>query len=224
MINEIGLLVCLLMLLMLALSVALYPMRKSRAALWLIPVFIIMIGLAYGQWGAWPEWRKYIQSNDKQQRIQEMLKSVKGPEELIEKLKLTLQQQPNSARGWYLLGRLYVSQNQWQQANDSFERAHQLQPENEQITVNYAQNLWQLNHQTFDQTSRQLLMGVLESNADQPDALAMLAMDAYSRHSYQQAIDYWQRLLKQVPVKSEEGQAIRKAIAKAQAKLLSRTR
>ena len=52
----------------------------------------------------------------------------------------------------------------------------------------------------------------------------MLAMDAYSRHSYQQAIDYWQRLLKQVTVKSEEGQAIRKAIAKAQAKLLSRTR
>jgi len=214
--NEWWLLICFLILLLLALSVAIYPLRKSRMALFLTPVLIVLVGLSYWHWGAWPEWVNHLEANDKQQRIQTMLKSIRDPAELIAKLKSTLRKQPNSARGWYLLGRLYVSQNQWQQANKAFERAYTLQPDDEQITVNYAQNLWQLNHQTFDNTSRVLLNSVLQRNANQPDALAMLAMDAYQLHHYQQAIDYWQRLLKLASPQSEEAQAIRKAIAKAQ--------
>ncbi len=214
--NEWWLLICFLILLLLALSVALYPLRKSRMALFLTPVLIVLVGLAYWRWGAWPEWVSHLETSKKQQRIQTMLKSIRDPAELIAKLKSTLRKQPNSARGWYLLGRLYVSQNQWQQANEVFERAHTLQPDDEQITVNYVQNLWQLNHQTFDKTSRALLNSVLQRNANQPDALAMLAMDAYRRHEYQQAINFWQRLLKLVSPQSEEAQAIRKAIAKAQ--------
>ena len=207
------------MLLLLALSIALYPLRKSRVIMILAPVLIVLVSLAYWRWGAWSEWVNHLQAYEKQQRIQTMLKSMHDPAELIATLKATLHKQPNSARGWYLLGRLYVSQNQWQQANDAFERAHHLQPDDEQITVNYAQNLWQLHHQTFDKTSRALLIGVLKKNANQPDALAMLAMDAYRRDNYQQAIDYWQRLLTLAPPQSEEAQAIRKAIAKAQAKI-----
>ncbi len=47
----------------------------------------------------------------------------------------------------------------------------------------------------------------------------MLAMDAYMRHSYQQAINYWQHLLTIIPPQSDDAMAIRKAIAKAQQKL-----
>lgn len=220
MMNEWWLLICFLILFLLALSLILYPFRKSsRSIFWSVPVLIALVGAGYWQWGAWPEWMSYLQANEKQKRIQTMLKSIHGPEELIEKLKLTLQKDPNSARGWYLLGRLYASQNLWQQANASFKRAHELQPDDEQMTVNYAQSCWELNHQAFDSSSRQLLTGILERHANQPDALAMLAMDAYKRRAYQQAIDYWQHLLQQVPPESNEGQAIRKAIAKAQSHL-----
>lgn len=214
--NEWWLLACFLIILMLALGVALYPLRKTRLAWLLAPVLLVLISIAYWHWGAWPEWASYLQAREKQQRVQAMLKSMHDPSQLIDKLKATLQKQPNSARGWYLLGRLYVSQNEWQLANDAFAKAHELEPNDEKITVNYAQNLWQINHQTFDKTSRALLTDVLKRNANQPDALAMLAMDAYKRRAYQQAIDYWQRLLKLIPPHSEEAQAIRKAIAKAQ--------
>lgn len=44
----------------------------------------------------------------------------------------------------------------------------------------------------------------------------MLAMDAFVSHAYEDAIRYWQRLLKLAPEQSEEAQAIRKAIAKAE--------
>ena len=76
--------------------------------------------------------------------------------------------------------------------------------------------MWQLNHQKFNGESRALLQAVLKKNANQPDALAMLAMDAFIGHAYQRAIDYWQRLLKIAPPQSDDAEAIRKAIAKAQ--------
>lgn len=216
--NEWWRLISLLILLMLALTLALYPWRKSRAViLGAAPVMIVLTGLAYWHWGAGLEWTHYLQEGIRQQRAQSLMKTMHDdPAELIAKLKATVEKQPASARGWYLLGRLYVSQNQWQQANDAFATAHQLQPNDEQITVNYAQNLWQLNNQQFDGTIRTLLNDVLKRNASQPDALAMLAMDAYACHEYQRAIDYWQALLKQVSPQSEEAMAIRKAIAKAQ--------
>lgn len=216
--NEWWRLISLLILLMLALTLALYPWRKSRAViLGAAPVMIVLTGLAYWHWGAGLEWTHYLQEGIRQQRAQSLMKTMHDdPAELIAKLKATVEKQPASARGWYLLGRLYVSQNQWQQANDAFATAHQLQPNDEQITVNYAQNLWQLNNQQFDGTIRTLLNDVLKHNASQPDALAMLAMDAYACHEYQRAIDYWQALLKQVSPQSEEAMAIRKAIAKAQ--------
>lgn len=211
--SEAWLLFCFLMLTLFALSLALYPLRKFPVIVSVLaPVLIIFVGVAYWHWGAWS-------STIKQQRVQAMLKSMPNPPALIAKLKATLEKQPDSARGWYLLGRLYVSQNQWQEANEAFAMAHRLQPDDEQMTVNYIQNLWQLNHQAFDDKSRTLLNDVLERNANQPDALAMLAMDAYIHHQYQRAIDYWQHLLKLAPPQSEEAVAIRKAIAKAQAQM-----
>ncbi len=215
--NEWWLLICFLMLLMLALMVAFYPLRKSRVGIMLsAPALIILVGLAYWHWGAWPEWIHYLHENVKQERIQAMMKAMHDPAELIARLKATVEKQPNSARGWYLLGRLYASQNQWQQANEAFATAHQLHPADVKITVNYAQNLWQLHRQKFDDKTRALLKEVLAHNANQPDALAMLAMDAYTRHDYRQAIDYWQALLNLASPQSEETGAIRRAIAKAQ--------
>ena len=61
-----------------------------------------------------------------------------------------------------------------------------------------------------------MFFSVLKSNPKQPDALAMLAMDAFLSKAYSQAIAYWERLLVLVPKDSEDALAIRKAIAKAQ--------
>ena len=60
---------------------------------------------------------------------------------------------------------------------------------------------------------------MLLKNPKQPDALAMLAMDAYQEKHYQIAINYWQQLLIITPPNSDAAKALRKAIAKAQAKL-----
>lgn len=216
-INHWWLLGGLLVLFCIALLLALYPLRKSKVhVVMLVPVIFCSVAFAYWRWGAWPEWKQYVQHQVRQQQAEAMLQSIRSPEELIAKLKARLKQQPRSAKGWYLLGRLYANQGQWQHARDAFAKAYQLNPNDEPITVNYAQSLWQLNDRQFDEEIRGLFQSVLKRNENQPDALAMLAMDAFIGHSYEQAINYWEQLLKIAPPQSEDAIAIRKAIAKAQ--------
>ncbi len=217
--NEWWLLGGLLFLLVMALVLACYPLRHSKiSVLTLTPILFCLVSSAYWRWGAWFDLKNHLYQQAKQQQIQDMLQSVRSPQELVDKLKARLQQQPDSARGWYLLGRLYASQDQWPAAHDAYGKAYQLKAD-EPTTVNYAQSLWQINHQQFNDEIRALLHTALQKNAHQPDALAMLAMDAFIGHAYQQAIDYWQQLLKIAPPQSEEAHAIRKAIARAQRKL-----
>ena len=213
--NEVWLLSGFLMLTVLALCGVFYHHRKSRKALFFAPVLMALVGFSYWHWGAWPAWVNHLNAQEKQKRIQALLSEMKGPDALIDKLKMTLRKHPESARGWYLLGRLYASQDQWIEAGNAFERAHALKPEDDLVSVNYAQSLWQLNDQAFNKKSRAVLIGVLKHNPNQPDALAMLATDAYQRHYPQQAIHYWRQLLTQLPPNAEEAQAIRKAMTKA---------
>lgn len=215
---------CFLILSIVAVSIVVYPLRKSQGnimfTLLLALVLLVLPLLGYHYWGAGADWGNYQQQLAKQEQVQALLTSVKGsPQALIAKLKTRLAQQPESARGWYLLGRLYASQENWQQAHDAYAKAHQLAPTNEQTSINYAQSLWQLNHQQFNEEIRGLFQLVLQKNVNQPDALAMLAMDAFLGHAYQQAIDYWQRLLNIIPPQSEDALAIRKAIVKAQQRM-----
>ncbi|WP_298627108.1 tetratricopeptide repeat protein [uncultured Legionella sp.] len=199
-----------------------YPLRRNLlASMLLLPVLMVMMAVGYYSWGDFSSWQQYIQQNESRERAQQMLKSVKSPQELIDKLKAKLDDSPKSAKGWYLLGRLYTSQNEHQNAVAAFAKAHQLNPDDEQYSVNYAHSLWMINNQQFNQEIIAIFNELLDKNPNQPDALAMLAMNAYMSHAYKDAIAYWQRLLVIAPEQSEESQAIRKAIAKAQDQLNS---
>ncbi len=62
-----------------------------------------------------------------------------SPEQLIVMLKQHLAQDPTSARGWFLLGKLYVSQRDFLQATQAFAKANELQPHDPVILFQYAQ-------------------------------------------------------------------------------------
>lgn len=214
--NECWLIICFILCLIIALGLALYPLRKQRfLVITLLPFILVAVAAAYSHWGAWLGWEDHLQQALKEKQVKAILQKINGPQELIAKLKAKLATEPDSARDLFLLGKLYASQNEWQQAHDVFKKAYQLQGDDEQIIVNYAQSIWQLNHQQFNTDIRVLFQKLLQKNQNQPDALAMLAMDAFMSHDYQQAINYWQRLLTLAHPQSDDAKAIRKAIAKA---------
>ncbi|BCA95091.1 cytochrome C type biogenesis protein CcmH [Legionella antarctica] len=198
-------------------GVIIYPLRRNlKVSLLVMPIIFALISTGYFFWGSFADWRKYLHHNKSRVLAQEMLKSVKNPQELIDKLAAKLDDAPESAKGWYLLGRLYTSQNDNQNASKAFAKAYYLKPGEEQFAVNYAHSLWEINSQQFSPKIIEIFDVLLKNNPKQPDALAMLAMNAFLSHAYEDAIVYWQRLLNLAPEQSEEALAIRKAIAKAQ--------
>lgn len=203
-----------------ACSVIIYPLRRHFiASALLVPIVFVMAFSGYYYWGGFAKWQEYLHHEKSQKQAETVLKSIKSPQELIDKLRAKLDGSPKSAKGWYLLGRLYAGQDDRINAVDAFAKSVQFEPNNEQYAVNYAHSLWQLNNRQFTEQITRIFDELLKNNPNQPDALAMLAMDAYSRHAYESAIDYWQRLLKLTSSDSEEAAAIRKAIAKAQVQL-----
>lgn len=203
---------------LLAVIIAIYPLKKKRhIGVWLgFPFLLIAVmALSYQHWGAWLQWRNFTQEEAQKIKAKALLATMKSPNELAEKLKSRLTNRPESARGWYLLGRIYVGQNQWESARDAFEKSHQLNPDDEMTTINYAYSLWQLNQQHFTKEITTLFKGLLIKNPNQPDALAMLAMNAYEHKNYRQAEQYWRQLLVLAPSNSKESRALRKAIAQA---------
>ncbi|HHT0594839.1 TPA: tetratricopeptide repeat protein [Legionella anisa] len=194
-----------------------YPFRRRfTASLLLVPAIFLGAFTGYFYWGGFGGWQAHLHHLSSQKQAKKMLESIKSPQELIEKLRAKLDETPKSAKGWYLLGRLYSSQNEKQNAVNAFAKAYQLNPDDEQYAVNYAHSLWVLNNQQFTEQITELFNRLLKNNPNQPDALAMLAMDAFVSHAYEDAISYWRRLLKLAPEQSEEAKAIRKAIAKAE--------
>lgn len=203
------------LLLLLAATIAAFPC-KGKAQLSIALIVIVGSIIGYWQWGAWKNLTHYYHQKNLEKQAQLVLKTVKGPSELIDKLKQHLDANPNAARGWFLLGRLYASQGEWALSFQAFTQAHQLKPHNEKFYVNYAQSMWQVNGQKFNLDIRNHYQRILKDNPKQADTLSMLAIDAFQEKSYQTAIDYWTRLLPLVPPDSADSAAIRRAIAKAQ--------
>ncbi|MCH9756725.1 MAG: hypothetical protein K0U37_06025 [Gammaproteobacteria bacterium] len=200
----------------LALSVAVYPLRnKKRLILLLLPVSAVFLVLAYSGFGGWFEWHTFQVAQKKQAEAKQVIQALGSTTAIIERLKARLAETPKDAKAWFLLGRVYVSEGDWKHANEAYVIAHSLAPDNHEYSLHYAQSVWELNQQAFDDKTRALLEGILHVDSNQPDALAMLAYDAYTRHLNQDAVKYWERLLVLTPSPSEDADKLRQAIAKA---------
>lgn len=217
--HEIILLIIVLLLALACVGIACYPLRNSKFWYALAPVVFLGLLLAYFIWGDYFFWHQYQDQLRKQVKVKTVLQSPEKTGALIEKIRRQLNQAPENAQGWYLLGKLYLIQKDYENARNAFAKAYGLNPKDEQTALFYVQTLWELNHQTFDSQMRGILQKVIKQNSKQPDALAMLAMDAYQQKNYSEAIKFWQQLLVVIPRDSKEGQAILQAIERAQRQL-----
>lgn len=199
------------------LGVVMYPLRQHKKVIYTLgPILFIFILTAYWQWGGFFAWQNYAQQIQQQKRVQAVLKSIQGPDALIEKLRARVKEAPSNAEGWYWLGRLCANQHHSQEALNAFAKAHELEPHNANISIHYANFLKQYQPQKYQETIQTLLLNVLKKDPNQPDALSMLAMEAFLVHDYKQAIAYWERLLVLVEPESEDARLIFKAVTKAE--------
>jgi cytochrome c-type biogenesis protein CcmH/NrfG len=127
-----------------------------------------------------------------------------------------LSERPDSAQGWYLLGRLYISQAEFTKAVLAFRKANQLTPQQPPIMMAYAESLFLTHGKRLTPLASQLLHQILLKTPNNLEVLNLLAVDAYNKQQFLAAVNYWEQLVYFLDPASKDAKVILQAIATAQ--------
>jgi cytochrome c-type biogenesis protein CcmH len=144
-------------------------------------------------------------------------KNLPDANQVIQALQQHLAHEPNSAQGWFLLGRLYASQQKYEDASKAFARANTLQPDQMNILINYVMSLF-MQRTVDNQQIETLLKHALTLEPQNDTALNLLAINFYQQQQYDKAISIWEKLSEKYPPDTTDGKTLLKAISIAQQK------
>ncbi|HEX5361795.1 MAG TPA: c-type cytochrome biogenesis protein CcmI [Fluviicoccus sp.] len=119
--------------------------------------------------------------------------------DMVRVMQARLQQHPEDADGWFMLGMSYLQGQLADQALEAFDHAYQLAPERDDVALAYAQTLLFSREGKLDDQSRQLLLGVLNRHPQHEGALLLMGMGAYRAGDLKTALEYLP-VLKQVHI------------------------
>lgn len=171
--------------------------------------------LAYYHFGNANGYHQLLVKQKHQKEVARVMQELKTPNKVIARMRQQLNSKPNDSKGWYLLGRLYYTTKQFNQAVAAFSRANDLKPGDTTIMMQYANASFFAEGQKLNLKARALLQAILKINPKEAEALNLLAMDAYFSQQYQKAIAYWEQTDKALPLDSEDRQQVQAAIARA---------
>ncbi len=143
-----------------------------------------------------------------------------GPqmEEAIAALAARLQQHPEDAEGWTLLGRAYQVTGRTTEALDAFRRAHEAAPDNAAASIEYAQALAMSKpDHRIDGEARKLLEQVVAADPTNQRALWLLGISDYQNKDFDAAIARWNTLLPLLERGSDVQASVVRQIAEAEA-------
>ena len=133
----------------------------------------------------------------------------------VEKLAKKLEQNPNDAQGWLMLARSYMSMERFADAAAAYERATGLNGNDANIWADYAEASARANGLSLVGKPTDAINHALQIDPRNQKALDLAGSAAYQAGDYKKAIDYWQKLLTQLPAGSEESKTISEQVTKA---------
>lgn len=144
-----------------------------------------------------------------QERTQEQIA------ENVEKLAKRLESNPSDAQGWTMLARSYSSMERFSDAAGAYAKATELKPNDADLLTEYAFVTAMANGRSLEGKPSELIQQALKVEPENAKALQLAGSAAFQAKDYKKAIDYWQRVLKQVPPESEVGREITARINEA---------
>lgn len=181
----------------------------------LIPLMSIVLYLNWGNSKVVSEWLS-AQKNAKQ--VKQEIAKLGSREKIIETLQKKVQQLPldeNSAKGWYLLGKLYFNERKLSEAVAAFQKAVTLKPNQPDYLLDFVSVKFYVYHK-LTQEDKQLIAKILTLTPQNVNAINLLALDAYQQHDFPSAIRYWEGLLKYFPPGSDDSKNLLEMIRQAQ--------
>jgi cytochrome c-type biogenesis protein CcmH len=136
-------------------------------------------------------------------------------ESLVQRLSARLQQTPDDAEGWMLLGRSLNVLGRFERAAEAYARASKLAPGDAGLLADYADSLAMARGRSLEGEPFELVKRALQIDPENVKALALAGTAEFERRNYAAAIAYWERILKVVPPESEFARSVAGSIAEA---------
>jgi cytochrome c-type biogenesis protein CcmH len=197
------------------------PGRRSAIVVALIALVFLPVGtyLGYQQWGAMDQVEQYI-------TMQEMeasggSKAVRMAE-LAEQLRDRLEQSPDNAKGWAMLGQTYMRIEQYEKASRAYQRLADVVEGNANAR---ATALGLAAQAQFFASQGQMTPQVVDTieaakalNPDEVNSLGLEGIYAFGQENYREAIESWERILEVAPDHPQVA-SIREGVAEAYRRL-----
>jgi cytochrome c-type biogenesis protein CcmH len=164
----------------------------------------------FGFWGKSQEAAQWVQTKQRAQTVKEELTRLGTRQQIIVALHEKLQKLPadvNSAKGWFILGKLYFNEKKISESLSAFRKAAGLKPDEPEYLLQFVSVKFLLNKQ-LDTQDKAALAVVLKLVPNNINAVNLLALDAYQHKHYQQAIHHWERMLAYFPAESQDSKTV----------------
>lgn len=172
----------------------------------LVPVLGLALYLHYG-------------AIDKVELTREFAEPPVSLADMTQRLERAAAAQPDSAEGLYFLGRAYMAQDRSADAAKVFERAVALAGRQPELLGQWAQAQYFANNKQWSPQLQALTDEALKLDPKEVTSLGLLGIAAFEGQRYQDAIDYWNRLLAQLPEHDNSRAALQGGIDRAAEKL-----
>ena len=126
-----------------------------------------------------------------------------------------LQSNPSDAQGWTMLARSYSSMGKFAESAGAYTKATELTPNDADLWAEFAFATAMASGRNLEGRPMELIDQALKVDPENAKALQLAGSAAFQAKDYKKAIDYWQRVLKQVPRGSEVAVAIEGRINEA---------
>lgn len=142
-------------------------------------------------------------------------------EEMVGRLATRLQNNPEDAKGWAMLGRSYTVLKRYPESAEAYGRSYQLRTaatltaNDADMVASYAEALSLANDNSLEGRVKELIEQALQLNAQNTKALWMGGMSAFRAEDYKLATRRWEQLYELTPRSSELSQMLQGAIEEA---------
>ena len=158
-------------------------------------------------------------ASDKVELTREFSQPPVSLQDMTQRLERAAAAQPDSAEGLYFLGRAYMAQDRSADAAKVFERAVALAGRQPELLGQWAQAQYFADNKQWSPKIQALTDEALKLDPKEVTSLGLLGIAAFEGERYQDAIDYWGRLLAQLPPEDNSRVALQGGIDRAAQKL-----
>lgn len=203
--------------------------RGGKAILW--PLLVLIPALALGLYwreGFTPDVKGWLGQQDYLRDIMALMmagdyaelekQQVELPD-MIRALQRHVQKNHEDHRSWYVLGMSYLQMQMLPQAELAFSRALDLDGDNPDYLLGFAQASVLLNDGKLTPELHQALRGLIQRHPDNPKPYMTLGMVAFQNGDFAAAIDIWQQYLQREKKDERASALLQRSVTMAQKQL-----